>query len=242
MMKSALRLSGNILKIIAMFAMLIDHIGMYFFPKAYFLRVIGRLAFPIFAFMIAEGCRYTRNKLRYFLMILTLAIIVQLVYYFAKGSLFMSVLVSFSLAIPMVYALMHLKTLIYKKASINKILIGALALVLSIGLMVTVCLLVEVDYGILGCLLPAFASILYVPKDIDSKHKKWDIPILRVLCFAVCCIALAIVKGKVNIYLMLAIPILVLYSGKRGRWNIKYLFYLFYPLHLVLLEAISMLV
>ena len=40
----------------------------------------------------------------------------------------------------------------------------------------------------------------------------------------------------------LALPFLFFYNGKRGKWNLKYMFYIFYPLHLVLLEAIAMIV
>ena len=58
-------LSGNMLKILGAVFMLIDHIGVVFFPEVKILRILGRISFPIFAFMIAEGCRYTRNKLRY---------------------------------------------------------------------------------------------------------------------------------------------------------------------------------
>ena len=65
-------LSGNGLKLVAALTMLIDHVGMLLFPQVLLLRIIGRLAFPIYAFMIAEGCRYTKNKLRYFLMVFLL--------------------------------------------------------------------------------------------------------------------------------------------------------------------------
>lgn len=47
------RLSGNALKLIAALTMLIDHIGVILLPNVAILRVIGRLAFPIYAFMIA---------------------------------------------------------------------------------------------------------------------------------------------------------------------------------------------
>ena len=66
-------LPGNALKIIAAIAMLADHVGLMFFPRVSLFRIVGRLALPIFAFMIAEGCRYTRNRLRYFLQIFLLA-------------------------------------------------------------------------------------------------------------------------------------------------------------------------
>ena len=66
-------LTGNALKLIAAFAMVCDHAGLMLFPQVPILRVIGRLAYPIFAFMIAEGCRYTRNKKRYLGLLLALA-------------------------------------------------------------------------------------------------------------------------------------------------------------------------
>ena len=66
-------LTNNQLKIIAMLAMLSDHIGKVLLPQYQILQIIGRLAFPIFAFMIAEGCFYTKNKVRYFLTVFLLA-------------------------------------------------------------------------------------------------------------------------------------------------------------------------
>ena len=72
-------LSGNMLKILAAVAMLSDHIGLLFFPGNIVFRIVGRLAFPIFAFMIAEGTKYTRNKAKYFSMIFGLAFICQVI-------------------------------------------------------------------------------------------------------------------------------------------------------------------
>ncbi|MBO5782826.1 MAG: conjugal transfer protein TraX, partial [Clostridia bacterium] len=51
-------LSGNSIKILAALAMVIDHVGLLFFPFDPVFRMIGRLAFPLFAYMIAEGCKY----------------------------------------------------------------------------------------------------------------------------------------------------------------------------------------
>ena len=61
-----MQLTKNQLKILAIVCMTIDHIGVTFFPHVPLLRMIGRLAFPIFSYGIAEGCRFTRNKFRYF--------------------------------------------------------------------------------------------------------------------------------------------------------------------------------
>ena len=55
-------LNNNQLKILAIVIMTIDHVGMEIMPQFRILRIIGRLAFPIFAFMIAEGCHHTKNR------------------------------------------------------------------------------------------------------------------------------------------------------------------------------------
>ena len=97
--------TNNQLKIIAMIAMLIDHIGAYLFPQVRWLRIIGRLAYPIFAYMIAEGCHHTKSRIRYFLQMAGLAAICQLVYYIAMGSLYQCILVTFSLSVVIIYAI-----------------------------------------------------------------------------------------------------------------------------------------
>ena len=53
---------------------------------------------------------------------------------------------------------------------------------------------------------------------------------------------LANAVGQNQIYSLFAIPLLALYSGKRGKANLKYFFYIFYPLHLVVIQAISMII
>ena len=102
-------LSGNALKLIAAAAMLVDHIGLIFFPRLSIFRIIGRLAFPIFAFMIAEGCRHTRNKLRHFFTMAAIAAICQTVYFVALKDMSMSVFVTFSISILLVYFLQYMK-------------------------------------------------------------------------------------------------------------------------------------
>ena len=74
-------LSGNILKIFGCIAMFIDHLGFLVFPNIQILRIIGRLSYPIFAFMLAEGCFYTKNRFRHFYVISLFGIVFQIVYY-----------------------------------------------------------------------------------------------------------------------------------------------------------------
>ena len=75
----------NLLKVVAMVAMLIDHAGKMLFPQYRIMRVIGRIAFPIYAYCIAVGCVYTRDILGYFKRIVLLALITQPFYVVAMG-------------------------------------------------------------------------------------------------------------------------------------------------------------
>lgn len=78
MTKTSTGLSAFSLRNLAMLLMLIDHIGLVFFPDILLFRYIGRLAFPIFAFLIVEGYCHTRNLRNYLLRLLGLAIITDL--------------------------------------------------------------------------------------------------------------------------------------------------------------------
>ena len=73
--KSRLDLSALDLKLLAMAAMLVDHMGYLFFPQARWMRCVGRLAFPIFAFQIAEGWYRTRDRKKYTLRLLICAVV-----------------------------------------------------------------------------------------------------------------------------------------------------------------------
>ncbi len=65
------------LKLIAILTMAIDHVGAAILPQYPILRVIGRIAFPIFAYSLAVGCVYTHDMRRYVLRMLLLALISQ---------------------------------------------------------------------------------------------------------------------------------------------------------------------
>lgn len=231
------------LKIIAAIAMLVDHIGVLLFPQYDILRVIGRLAFPIFAFMIAEGCKYTRNITRYFFMIFGLAFICQTVYFFFAKSLFMCVLVTFSLSILALFALNNFKTIMFEKecAPVYKFLAGLLFAACIVFIYVLNQIL-TIDYGFWGCMLPVFAGAFHMPKNCNSEIlKRMDNLYVSVIMIALGLFPIIRSVGFVQEYSMWALVPLFLYSGKRGKLNMKYFFYIFYPLHLVALEFIHIL-
>ncbi len=67
----------NLLKLVAMISMLIDHTGKMFFPQYRIMRILGRLAFPLYAYCIAVGGVYSKNKLKYLSRILLIGLISQ---------------------------------------------------------------------------------------------------------------------------------------------------------------------
>ena len=215
--------SGNALKILAAIFMTIDHIGVVLFPRVLILRILGRLAMPIFAFMIAEGCKYTRNRRKYFGMVFGLGAVCQVVYYFFDGSLYLSILITFSLSILTIYALQYLKE---RNSTFSGVLF--LCTVFTVWLLN---LIFEIDYGFWGCLLPVFAAIPHGTK-YDSKNTSITLLGLGLL-------PLSLSLGDIQILSLLALPLLYAYNGKRGKWNLKYFFYIFYPLHLVVLQGIA---
>lgn len=89
-LKPAFGLSGSALKVIAMISMVVDHVALYLMEHGTLLyetmRCIGRIAFPVFALLIAEGFIYTRNRYRYFFTLLGFAVISEIPWYLLNGA------------------------------------------------------------------------------------------------------------------------------------------------------------
>lgn len=233
-------LSGNALKILAAIAMAVDHVGLVLLPTVPVLRQIGRLAFPIFAFMIAEGCAHTRNALRYFLSLLTLGVVCQTAYTAATGSWFLCVPVSFTMAIPLVLALGKWKSALFDQALWPKLLwgvvfLGGMAAVWALNRLVTV------DYGFWGCMLPVGASLFRRTENMPRSPARLDRNTVHVLAMGALMVPLALGLGIWQWWSMLALPLLKLYSGRRGKYRMKYFFYIFYPAHLLMIQGLDML-
>lgn len=224
-------LNNNQLKIIAMISMLIDHIGLMFFPKIKILRYIGRLAFPIFAYMIAEGCRYTRNRKKYLITIAGMALVFQVVYFVFMNSIYQGILVNFSLAISTIFAI---ESFIKNKKIINRIFMALILFGIGFVYFALPVLLRKygfaIDYGILGLFIPL--AVYFIPK------KLW-----RLILISFLLVFMALVSGQIKYWFsLLTIPLFFLYNGTRGNKKLKYMFYIFYPLHLVILYAIAYLI
>ena len=217
-------LSGNVLKLIAAVSMLSDHIGLMFFPEIRIFRIFGRLAYPIFAYMIGEGCRYTRNKRMYIAKLLIVAFLCQMGYFIYEGSLDMCIMVTFSLSVAVAFSLQRAQLAQGTEQRFLRYieLAGAVA-----GVWIANSYL-DIDYGFWGCIIPVL-PLLVADRSLYVKG----------IVFGAGLVILAWDYGGVQWYSLLALPLIGLYNQKRGRYNLKYFFYIFYPAHLVVLELIK---
>ncbi len=236
-------LSSNALKIIGAIFMAIDHIGFILFSNVEILRILGRLAMPIFAFCIAEGAYYTKNKLKYFLLMFGLGLVFQIVFYIVEQSLYLGILITFSTSILIIYALQFLKQKLLNGNVAEKVL-ATILFIFSILATYLLNSIFYIDYGFWGCILPVFASLCQfnVTSNTNGKSLKFNYIPLNVLTFAIGLILLCVSLKGIQYYALLALPILLLYSGKRGILKLKYFFYIFYPAHMVILYGIALLI
>ena len=234
-------LSGNSIKIIAAITMLIDHIGLIFYPIDVLPRAIGRIAFPLFAYMLAEGARYTRNKRHHILLLGGLALICQVVFCFATGLLQMSILVTFTLSLGLIYLLEQVKgVLLSGKASRLARLLSPLAFLAASAAVFAFCRCFTVDYGFVGCMAPVILSLPSMRGHDGAPPSlvRLDNAYTRLFLLALVILLTVAEFGPLQFYALLSLPLVLLYSGKRGRLRLKYFFYVFYPSHLVLLYGL----
>ena len=239
-------LSSSTLKLIGCILMAIDHIGYHLFPNVLILRVIGRLSMPIFAFLIAEGCHYTKNKLKHFLLIFGSGVIFLFGVKIFDGSWYGNIFLQFSVSIIYIYLIQLLKKFIFNGK--NKILNLIFSILIFIVSLIPGTYLFKVfrfDYDFFTSMLPVFISIFYL-KDY-SNHKIIKYVDNLYVKLIVAAITLVIICSNKNYYhpiqwhAFLALPLLLLYNEKPGCKKLKYFFYLFYPIHIAIIIAIKFL-
>lgn len=216
-----LSLSNHQLKIIGLIAMTVDHIGLFLFPQQQWMRGVGRLAYPIFAFMIAQGCLHTRSMGRYLLSTAAVAFVCQIVELLFQGSLYQCIMVTFSLSIALIWCVKNFQTKRTPGAFVLALGGFAAAFVICVGLPQWLRPYgFDVDYGIIGVLIPV---AVYLCR--GQQQQIW------MLIVGLC--ALAYCSVPIQWLSLLAVPLLQLYNGCRGRKGLKWFFYLYYPLHLI---------
>mgnify|MGYP003537249393 FL=1 len=202
------------LKIIAIITMFLDHYYRIIGGPEW-LSILGRLAFPIFAFSISEGYSHTKNVNKYLMRLLTFAIIIQLPNFLGFQEYPLNIF--FTLAL----GLFCLEILDNNKINI----------VVRYIVVLYLCFLAEktgLDYGAYGVIL-----IILFNKLRNNK---------LYIFIAFLALNLVILKignlSEMQIYSIFSLIPIFLYNGKKG-YGMKYFFYLFYPLHFIFLYFLN---
>ncbi len=235
-------LSAFVLKIIACLTMVCDHVGSSLLPEVGILRIIGRISFPIFAFFIAEGCRYTRHKGKRFLLVFGLALMCEAAYFVVSKQVTGTVLVTFSCSIPVIYAVQAVKKAWAQKSG-RRVMLALLALLATVMLSLVVDHFVSIDYGLPGVFLPVLVSLFdYREGEAPVFFRHLDHHWIRLGLFATGLVILWWVRGPMlQLYSLFALIPMAMYNGRPGVKMFKYWFYIFYPAHLFMIALIKVL-
>ncbi len=215
----AIGLSSFQLKLIAIVTMVVDHVGMLMFPNETIFRIIGRMAFPIFCFLIVEGFCHTSDIKKYVIRLAVFAVISEIPFNILVSGNVLNIEhqnVFFTL-------LIGLLTIYSINSTFNPIL---QSLMLIAGVMVSIALMT--DYSFYGVIL------IYVFYNMKEKR------LIACIFMAACSFFVSNIQGAAA----LAILPIMLYNGEKGPkfmskkvW--KYSFYAFYPVHMIVLYVIG---
>ena len=221
--------SSFALRLLALLTMLFDHAGLALFPRVSAFRCIGRLSFPLYCFLLAQGCRHTRDLRAYARRLLLLACLSEipfdlLIFGRAVCNAEQNVLFSLLLGLMAIYAC---------EALASRPLHAALA----VAGVILAAMLARVSYGWLGV---ALCAGLY--RTHGSRGKQAACVVLLTAVYAVSLLLSGVNRSWVLVSLcaMLAAAPVLLYNGRRGLRTplLTGLFYASYPLHLIALVIV----
>ncbi len=205
--------SRRSLKLLAAATMVVDHVGVVFFPQTLWIRWIGRLAFPLYAFFLAEGMKYTKSRENYFSRLILLGLISEIFFDALFGYRWERQNVLWTLALG------GLSIVAVEKSYTQPLWIFAAFLP---ALLAQIC---GTDYGAFGVCL----CVWY-----------YQVGDRRLLC-AVGQVLLCLSMGyRMEVLGVVSTLLLCFYDSKKPGKNSK-LFYLVYPLHMGILWIISVL-
>lgn len=241
-------LNANMIKMIAIIAMTADHIAWMLFPGyptdilAIVLHIIGRLTCPMMCYFIAEGYHYTKNINKYTRRLFVFAVISHFAYVFASadfsgwrsfipfyyGNFLNQTSVMWSLA----WGLVMLRVVNSEKLTSK----------MKILLVILICIITfPSDWSCIAslCIL-AFGT----NRGAFKTQMLWMVFYVA-LYSAVYFFAIDKIYGLIQMCVVLAIPVLMTYNGQRGKsrtWNriMKWLFYIYYPLHLLVIGYLQL--
>ncbi len=221
-------LNSLVLKLIAAAAMLTDHVAYVFLDGQYAMRSIGRLAFPIFAFFIVEGYIHTHDVKKYAIRLFLFALVAQAPYFLAFGDKFYypNVIFTLFLGLMAIYAM-------DKTEGMAKLIVPFALAVLAE--------LTRSDHGAFGVLM---IIVFYMAKPIKKKIFYVALLILFMQLYIVLQNQIFDKYTFQLLFYLMPLVLLYFYNGEKGSGGkvSKWLFYVFYPIHLALIWIISLLI
>ena len=225
--------TSNVIKLVAIITMLIDHIGYVLFPQYRLLRYIGRIAFPLFIFLLVEGFFHTHDRRLYLLRLCGFAAVSEVCFdlafhrmllYKDKCNVFFTLAIGFAVMCLMEYMFTADRRTFRFPAMIYGAMLGVISCIILADLLHT-------DYGSHGVVAIGVCCL--------GRHFRLN----RMLCFAGAC-AILMMLNSWEIWSFCGLPLIYLYNGRLGQKNpaFQYACYLFYPVHLLLLYALYMLI
>lgn len=227
-------LSSSWLKVIAITAMVIDHAAVIFIGEEPSLwRNIGRLAFPLFAFMIAQGAVKSGNRLKYALRLLVFAFISEVPFDWGFHGTFFET-GSQNVYFTLFLGLLSVITLDFFLKKHLGFLSVFTTVIFALG-----AFYLKSDYGFMGVVVITLMGLFCYSRS-NTKYMGYALSALLTAVAFVPPFAVGFIPSQV--YAVFSAVPLSLYNGKRGFYVNKYFFYAFYPLHIVVLAGVKMLI
>lgn len=221
---------GFQLKVMMVICMLIDHIAEFIPGIPLWFRYIGRLAAPVFCYLLVEGFIHTSSRKKYMKRLVTGGIIMIvgsniLTYIFNR-----SVMITNNIFLAMAVSIAILNVIEWKqKEDSNKVI----AIAGIVGLFI-VSLVTE---G--GPFMPVLALIFYYNRDNKVKLSLWYTGVsLMILIGPADSLYESLFIKNFQWMMVFALPFMLMYNGERGR-KAKYFFYIFYPIHIWILYVLG---
>ena len=209
------------IKLIAAVCMLVDHIGYIFFPEQLIWRLIGRISMPLFAYSIARGYEYSRQKNtipRYVKKLAAFAAVSQLPYSLMAGN-------RWNIGLTWLFSLLLL-------ISIDREDRSRLVKGIEVMAILAAAYLLNIDYGIYGVLMP-----------LAMRQRKYYNMFLSVVVLWAVYTLMNGIAGLIQIASCAAVPIQYAVVPQDSRIRLpKYFYYVFYPAHILLLVILKQII
>ena len=235
-------LTSNTLKLLALFLMLVDHTAVVFqaeimtsIPNGdilhFWMRTLALVAFPLFAFYIAVGAKYTKNILKYMGRLALFALISEIPFDLAfNGSwlefTYQNVFFTLLSGLFCIFCFQKLKDVLY----------GAPAVLITLAVMWLAECVLKTDYGAMGVLA---IVLFYAANKAPDTVRYFAVPVICLLLTVYPrtegLLPVGVAFNGAELFAVAATPLILLHNGEKGRHINRWFFYCFYPGHLFLL-------